>query len=190
LNQLDQAEGGNETTFARHYNLTSIIEGGSSPPPQSPQKSSEPKEEEDEQDSSYLDSSSLELSIGPPPALPWAIHDLSKLDQLRTMYQNFHSHSHQPHHDSSSNVIVSILGIISSLSLKETSNHGSLCEIVLEDETGGIVKLIAWGKEQAEELNQALRIGDVVYFGSKLSHFLLSLFIPFAVSLSDSLVDV
>lgn len=149
---------GDDTTFSRHYNLTSILEAASSspPPPEAPSR-------DVSADRDYPTfSSSQDLSMGPPPALPWAIHDLTKLDHLRLRYNQ---HSLNPNNPPDSSITVSVLAIVSSFDRKETGN-GNLTEIVLEDETSGNTKLIGWGR-QGEELSESLRVGDVVYFGSK-----------------------
>ena len=54
------------------------------------------------------------------------------------------------------------------LTSKETS-VGRVTEVVLEDETGGKCKVVSWG-QQGIELNEVLRLGDVVYFGSAYTH--------------------
>ncbi|GAA5897498.1 uncharacterized protein JCM6883_006720 [Sporobolomyces salmoneus] len=155
---------GDETTFTRHYNLTSIMEASSSPPHHETSSPSRSPTKNSEATDSFLDSSSLELSIGPPPNLPWSLHDLTKLDQLSRLHP---VHSSSKHNGDS--LIVSVLAMISSVTLKEVLNQNTgmgmkLNEMVLEDETGGIVRLVAWG-QQGEELNQVLRVGDLVYFG-------------------------
>ncbi|GAA5965256.1 hypothetical protein JCM3765_006375 [Sporobolomyces pararoseus] len=152
-----------DTTFSRHYNQTSIMmmmNGSSSSPL---------KEEPDEgESSSFLEeeennNSSLELSIGPPPHLPWFLHDLTKLDQLRKRLID-----HSSSGSSSNGPIVSILSIISNINFKQVGGgenyNNRLCELTLKDETGGKIKLIGWG-QQAEELKDFLKIGDVVFFG-------------------------
>ncbi|GAA5848415.1 hypothetical protein JCM3766R1_006152 [Sporobolomyces carnicolor] len=163
--------GGDEdgsTTFTRHYNPDSImfdqLDATPSPPSASPQRNRDFSYESNGSYASAFESSSLELSIGPPPNLPWSLHDLTKLDQLRTRYDRHVSDNNV----GSDSIVVSVLAMVSTASTKEiASGNGSalhLTEIVLEDETGGIVKLIAWG-QQGRELNQVLRTGDLVYFG-------------------------
>jgi len=99
-----------------------------------------------------------EISIGPPPRFLWKLHDLTKLDQLRLRLNSHQSRSYRP------DPTVSILGVVSVSTSKDTS-VGKVTEVVLEDETGGKVKLVSWG-QQGIELNEVLQLGDVVYFGS------------------------
>ncbi|GAA5940984.1 OB-fold nucleic acid binding domain-containing protein [Sporobolomyces koalae] len=110
---------------------------------------------DEDDDTSYA--SSCDLSIGPPPALPWALHDLTKLDQLRNRYASLTSST------ITTGVTVSVLGVITSVDSRETANS-RVTELVLEDDTGANAKLVAWGNPGIE-LAQALRTGDVVFFG-------------------------
>ncbi|GAA6020084.1 hypothetical protein JCM11491_006389 [Sporobolomyces phaffii] len=146
----------NDSTFLRH-DLASILLAS---PPHASVGRPPPSPSERSDASAASSSSSLELSIGAPPALPWAIYDLTKLDQLRTRL------AHAGAGGDSDSAVVSVLGVVVSVDVKETS-RARLAEVVLGDETGGHGKVIAWGQE-GDELNAALRVGDVVYFGIKL----------------------
>jgi len=132
----------NETTRA---NLTSITERSS------PSRSHSI-------DDSFDVTSNSEISIGPPPRFLWKLHDLTKLSQLRSRLTSHPTRQYKP------DPTVSVLGVVSVLTSKETS-VGRVTEVVLEDETGGKCKVVSWG-QQGIELNEVLRLGDVVYFGS------------------------
>ncbi|GAA6061782.1 hypothetical protein JCM10212_001388 [Sporobolomyces blumeae] len=116
----------------------------------------------DDSYSSTADHSGSDVSMGPPPNLPWQISSLTKLSQVRSRFMA-HRVSSAPGGQPYSHPIVSVLGAISSVVGKDTS-AGRVTEISFEDDSGACVRIVSWG-DQGDELARAIRIGDVVFFG-------------------------